>query len=62
MAITDRRSVLLSVGTALALAATPALAQNAPRGEPIKLGLIDIYSGGFAFIADSIRKIGRAHV
>jgi branched-chain amino acid transport system substrate-binding protein len=55
MAITDRRSVLLSVGTALALAATPALAQNAPRGEPIKLGLIDIYSGGFAFIADSIR-------
>ncbi|NBS65865.1 MAG: hypothetical protein EBT33_16215, partial [Betaproteobacteria bacterium] len=55
MAITDRRSVLLSVGTALAIAAAPAFSQNAPRGEPIKLGLIDIYSGGFAFIADSIR-------
>jgi len=26
-----------------------------PKGEPVKLGLIDIYSGGFAFIADSIR-------
>jgi branched-chain amino acid transport system substrate-binding protein len=24
-------------------------------GEPVKLGLIDIYGGGFAFIADSIR-------
>ena len=55
MAITDRRSLLLSVGTALALAASPAWSQTAPRGEPIKLGLIDIYSGGFAFIADSIR-------
>jgi branched-chain amino acid transport system substrate-binding protein len=30
-------------------------AQAPARGEPIKLGLIDIYSGGFAFIADSIR-------
>jgi len=27
----------------------------ATRGEPIKLGLIDIYSGGFTFIADTIR-------
>jgi len=26
-----------------------------PKGEPVKLGLIDIYSGGFAFIAESIR-------
>ena len=30
-------------------------AQAPARGEPIKLGLIDIYSGGFAFIADTIR-------
>jgi branched-chain amino acid transport system substrate-binding protein len=37
---------------ALALCAAPAAAQ---RGEPVKLGLIDIYSGGFAFIADTIR-------
>ncbi len=37
-------------GVSLALAA-PAAAQNAP----IKLGLIDIYSGGFAFISDTIR-------
>jgi branched-chain amino acid transport system substrate-binding protein len=35
---------------ALALGATGVAAQ-----EPVKLGLIDIYSGGFAFIADSIR-------
>src|SRR5437762_9730187 len=35
---------------ALALGATGAAAQ-----EPVKLGLIDIYSGGFAFIAESIR-------
>lgn len=55
MAILKRRSILLSVSTALALAAAPALSQNAPRGEPVRLGLIDIYSGGFAFIADSIR-------
>ena len=38
---------------ALALGMAPAAAQ--PKGEPVKLGLIDIYSGGFAFIADSIR-------
>ena len=38
---------------AAALGAAGAAAQ--PRGEPVKLGLIDIYSGGFAFIADSIR-------
>jgi branched-chain amino acid transport system substrate-binding protein len=36
-------------------AATLAHAQAPARGEPIKLGLIDIYSGGFAFIADTIR-------
>jgi branched-chain amino acid transport system substrate-binding protein len=35
--------------------ATVAQAQAPARGEPIKLGLIDIYSGGFAFIADTIR-------
>jgi branched-chain amino acid transport system substrate-binding protein len=38
----------------LALCVAPAAAQAQSR-EPVKLGLIDIYSGGFAFIADSIR-------
>src|SRR5688500_11090910 len=47
------RSVRIALILALALCAAPAAAQ--PRGEPVKLGLIDIYSGGFAFIADSIR-------
>lgn len=37
------------------LVAPAAMAQTAPAGDPVKLGLIDIYSGGFAFIADSIR-------
>jgi branched-chain amino acid transport system substrate-binding protein len=32
-----------------------AYAQAPAGGEPVKLGLIDIYGGGFAFIADSIR-------
>src|ERR1700728_1833900 len=44
--------------TWLALAAFGVLAgvaQAQTPGEPVKLGLIDIYSGGFAFIADSIR-------
>ena len=44
--------------TWIALAAFGALAgiaQAQTPGEPVKLGLIDIYSGGFAFIADSIR-------
>lgn len=41
--------------TAFAALATFAQAQAPARGEPIKLGLIDIYSGGFAFIADTIR-------
>jgi branched-chain amino acid transport system substrate-binding protein len=40
--------------SALALALAAGLAQ-AQSKEPVKLGLIDIYSGGFAFIADSIR-------
>ena len=39
------------LAAALALSATGAVAQ-----ETVKLGLIDIYSGGFAFIADSIRN------
>lgn len=30
-------------------------AQAPARGAPVKLGLIDIYSGGFAFISDMIR-------
>lgn len=47
-----------NLAVALAALALPALAiaqANAPKGDPIKLGLIDIYSGGFAFIADTIR-------
>jgi branched-chain amino acid transport system substrate-binding protein len=47
------RKAALVLGAAALTLGGPALAQ--PRGEPIKLGLIDIYSGGFAFIADSIR-------
>ena len=38
-----------------AFGAVAAVAQAQASDEPIKLGLIDIYSGGFAFIADSIR-------
>ena len=38
----------------LALCIAPTVAQSQAK-EPVKLGLIDIYSGGFAFIADSIR-------
>ena len=51
---TLRNALILAM---LALCAHPAAAQApaAARGEPVKLGLIDIYSGGFAFIADSIR-------
>ena len=45
------RTLLLSAVAALSVTATAA-AQN---DEPIKLGLIDIYSGGFAFIANTIR-------
>jgi branched-chain amino acid transport system substrate-binding protein len=51
-----RRPLALAVAlvlSSLALGAPPSGAQ--PSSEPIKLGLIDIYSGGFAFIADSIR-------
>ena len=43
----------LACAAALLMAASSAHAQ--PKGDPIKLGLIDIYSGGFAFIADTIR-------
>jgi branched-chain amino acid transport system substrate-binding protein len=46
------RSLRIAFTLALALCAAPAGAQS---GEPVKLGLIDIYSGGFAFIADTIR-------
>ena len=58
------RRIIRTSGTALigacvlalgALFSAPVSAQAPARGEPIKLGLIDIYSGGFAFIADSIR-------
>lgn len=46
------RSLRIAFTLALALCAAPAGAQS---GEPVKLGLIDIYSGGFAFIANTIR-------
>ena len=46
------RSLRIALTLALALCAAPAGAQS---GTPVKLGLIDIYSGGFAFIADTIR-------
>lgn len=48
------RSAFIVAG-AFAAFALPAAAQAPARGEPVKLGLIDIYSGGFAFIADTIR-------
>ncbi|MEO7404015.1 MAG: ABC transporter substrate-binding protein [Burkholderiales bacterium] len=50
--IVSRHTALTAAFATLALASTPAFAQSK---EPIKLGLIDIYSGGFAFIADTIR-------
>src|SRR6185503_5292358 len=46
---TMRRTLVI-----LALCIAPIAAQSQVK-EPVKLGLIDIYSGGFAFIADSIR-------
>lgn len=51
--IRSLRTAAVAVGAALLTLAGAAVAQ--PKGEPIKLGLIDIYSGGFAFIADTIR-------
>lgn len=45
------RTAALSIAAAVSLA-LPAAAQS---DGPIKLGLIDIYAGGFAFIADTIR-------
>lgn len=39
----------------LAAALTAPSAVSAQQAGPIRLGLIDIYSGGFAFIADTIR-------
>jgi branched-chain amino acid transport system substrate-binding protein len=47
--------LFLAGALALSVLAGAAHAQAPIRGEPIKLGLIDIYSGGFAFIADTIR-------
>ena len=52
---TLRTAMISLCAAALGVAGAPALAQTPARGEPVKLGLIDIYSGGFAFIADSIR-------
>jgi branched-chain amino acid transport system substrate-binding protein len=48
------RSALISCALA-ALGAMIGIAQVPAAGEPVKLGLIDIYSGGFSFIADAIR-------
>jgi len=45
----------LAVAATAATLAVPLGAAAQPKGDPIKLGLIDIYSGGFAFIADTIR-------
>lgn len=45
------RSFFISIVAVLAVAA-PVTAQSS---DPIKLGIIDIYSGGFAFISNTIR-------
>lgn len=50
-----RSALMLTGAVTLGAFAMLAHAQAPARGEPIKLGLIDIYSGGFAFIADTIR-------
>ena len=50
------RSALTSFALgAFGVLAGIAYAQAPAGGDPVKLGLIDIYGGGFAFIADSIR-------
>ena len=48
-------AALCAAALSSTLVAPPAMAQSANQGDPVQLGLIDIYSGGFAFIADSIR-------
>ncbi len=48
-------AALCAAALSSTLIAPVAVAQPATQGDPVKLGLIDIYSGGFAFIADSIR-------
>ena len=50
-----KNRLLPALALAAALISPSAHAQAASGNDPIKLGLIDIYSGGFAFIADSIR-------
>ena len=50
------RSALTSLAlAAFGRACRDRIRASAAGGEPVKLGLIDIYGGGFAFIADSIR-------
>src|SRR4026209_222702 len=54
----ESAAMLTTLRTAFALLATLsalAHAQAPARAERVKLGLIDIYSGGFAFISDTIR-------
>ncbi|MBM3531319.1 MAG: ABC transporter substrate-binding protein, partial [Alphaproteobacteria bacterium] len=48
-------AILCGAALLPALFAPHAAAQAPAKGVPVKLGMIDIYSGGFAFIADSIR-------
>lgn len=50
-----RATALCAAALSSTCIAPVAIAQPATQGAPVKLGLIDIYSGGFAFIADSIR-------
>jgi len=50
-----KNRILPVLALSMAMASPAAYAQAASGNDPIKLGLIDIYSGGFAFIADSIR-------
>jgi len=50
-----RAALAAMLALALGMQAAPSRAQAPAKGEPVRLGLIDIYSGGFAFIADSIK-------
>ena len=50
-----KNRTVIALGLSMSLLMPSAQAQVTKPNDPIKLGLIDIYSGGFAFIADSIR-------
>ena len=53
------RSALISCALA-ALGAMIGIAQVPAAGEPVKLGLIDIYSGGFSFTSTVCAPVGVA--